>query len=192
MKKRSLALLGAGLLMMMSTGIAHAGKAPGAKCKNSHSCSSHVCSIASGDKFGTCCVPETCEGLSAQCGELDDGCGGILNCGSCDIDSTCESNTCQPNMICGWTTTGGNPTGSYQDSCFDCSTSGCTLTCNACFDSLSQPHFTQLDISSCDQATHDIANLEGTLECQPLSTTTTSSTTSSTTTTTSTTSTTVL
>jgi hypothetical protein len=34
------------------------------------------------------CTPKTCEDLLAACGELRDGCGGAVWCGSCSVDST--------------------------------------------------------------------------------------------------------
>jgi|GEM_PF-5449758 len=45
-----------------------------------------------GDCFwGTCCVPETCESLGAECGaEVSDGCGGTLSCGGCSQGMVCD------------------------------------------------------------------------------------------------------
>lgn len=34
-----------------------------------------------GDDPAPLCAPETCESLSAECGEVPDGCGGTLACG---------------------------------------------------------------------------------------------------------------
>lgn len=60
---------------------------------------------------GPCaCAPATCEGLSATCGAVDDGCGSILQCGTCPTGQTCQGGICGiacgasfcpgPNQIC--------------------------------------------------------------------------------------------
>jgi hypothetical protein len=39
---------------------------------------------------GTCvCQPLTCADLGATCGSYANGCGGRINCGSCDNEVTC-------------------------------------------------------------------------------------------------------
>ncbi|MDX9719225.1 MAG: DUF1566 domain-containing protein [Myxococcota bacterium] len=38
---------------------------------------------------GNCCTPMTCAELGAECGELGDGCGGTLSCGSCEAPESC-------------------------------------------------------------------------------------------------------
>jgi hypothetical protein len=46
---------------------------------------------------GTCtCVPQTCAGLGATCGPVEDGCGSTLACGQCGVGSTpaCASGSC--------------------------------------------------------------------------------------------------
>jgi hypothetical protein len=47
---------------------------------------------------GMCeCLPTTCDAAGAQCGEIDDGCGGTLDCGGCPGAQTCGiggANTC--------------------------------------------------------------------------------------------------
>lgn len=50
-----------------------------------------------------CCVPATCAGAEASCGLTGDGCGGVLDCGSCAAPETCGgggvSNVCGvPNL----------------------------------------------------------------------------------------------
>ena len=35
------------------------------------------------------CVPQTCAGAGATCGSIPNGCGGVLNCGSCTAPETC-------------------------------------------------------------------------------------------------------
>eukprot|EP01052_Picozoa_sp_SAG31_P008060 SAG31_NODE_398_length_16250_cov_8.737601_2_plen_587_part_00 len=43
------------------------------------------------------CVPATCESIGAQCGQVDDGCGGVLDCGSCAANSACNGSVLVPN-----------------------------------------------------------------------------------------------
>ena len=47
------------------------------------------------------CTPLTCATVRAECGELDDGCGGTLSCGTCTAPETCGGDG-SPN-ICGCT-----------------------------------------------------------------------------------------
>lgn len=47
------------------------------------------------------CMPLTCELVRAECGTLDDGCGGTLSCGTCTAPETCGGDG-SPN-ICGCT-----------------------------------------------------------------------------------------
>jgi hypothetical protein len=44
------------------------------------------------------CTPKTCAQLGAQCGPAGDGCGGLLNCGTCPSGQTCSGSpaTCHP------------------------------------------------------------------------------------------------
>ena len=42
-----------------------------------------------------CCQPLTCAEALAECGPLDDGCGGTLDCGACGGDQACVSGQCQ-------------------------------------------------------------------------------------------------
>ena len=37
------------------------------------------------------CVPDTCSGLNYSCGTWSDGCGGILNCGTCTDPEVCDA-----------------------------------------------------------------------------------------------------
>jgi hypothetical protein len=41
------------------------------------------------------CVAKTCDGLGDKCGAQDDGCGGVLQCGTCDHDQPCVKGQCQ-------------------------------------------------------------------------------------------------
>jgi hypothetical protein len=38
---------------------------------------------------GVSCTPNTCSGLGYTCGQFPDGCGGVLNCGTCASPDTC-------------------------------------------------------------------------------------------------------
>jgi hypothetical protein len=52
--------------------------------------------------MGSCvngCVPQTCAGLGADCGQVADGCGGVLQCGDCVAPESCGGGG-QPN-VCG-------------------------------------------------------------------------------------------
>jgi len=40
------------------------------------------------------CTPTTCLALGKECGTWDDGCGGTLNCGTCETGYTCENGAC--------------------------------------------------------------------------------------------------
>lgn len=49
-----------------------------------------------GGKYGQCgqpdanqCIPKTCVDLALNCGPAGDGCGGLLNCGTCVMPDTC-------------------------------------------------------------------------------------------------------
>ena len=54
--------------------------------------------LAMGATLGKCgdvpCVPTTCEELGFVCGPADDGCGGTLECGTCDKGLSCCSGQC--------------------------------------------------------------------------------------------------
>lgn len=97
-----------------------------------------------------CCLPETCEGLGKSCGEWPDGCGGVLDCGSCCVPATCDPrfptcniddgcggklNCCPPEMICNLTGYG-SPTCCVPQAC-DGQGRGCIIdlcleVCHAC------------------------------------------------------------
>lgn len=54
------------------------------------------CGCSTGDVCyqGTCCAPKTCIGLSMECGQASDGCGGTLNCGACGRNQACTDGKC--------------------------------------------------------------------------------------------------
>ena len=78
----------------------------------------------------TTCTPKTCVGMGANCGPVADGCGGILDCGSCTAPASCGGggtpNKCGSN--CKQTTCGakGANCGTIADGC------GGTLDCGSC------------------------------------------------------------
>ena len=41
------------------------------------------------------CIPETCSSLDYSCGDIDDGCGITLDCGSCGSGWTCDAGACE-------------------------------------------------------------------------------------------------
>lgn len=59
-------------------------------CMNNQTC-------GGGGQFGQCgfpdsgiqCTPKTCQDLGLNCGPAGDGCGGLLNCGTCILPATC-------------------------------------------------------------------------------------------------------
>ena len=49
------------------------------------------------DRCELLCVPNSCSNLEAECGVIDDGCGVVVDCGTCDVVDTCnENNICIP------------------------------------------------------------------------------------------------
>src|SRR5437868_7675673 len=64
---------------------------------------------------GPTCTPQSCASLALRCGQVDDGCGGELDCGPCS--DACVRLTCaQAQVTCG----------TAPDGC------GGTLSCGAC------------------------------------------------------------
>ena len=85
---------------------------------------------STGVTFGTnACTPDTCGGLSLECGSgYDDGCGGTLDCGACTpayANTVCNAGTCEctPDTCGGLSLECGS---GYDDNC------GGTLDCGAC------------------------------------------------------------
>ncbi|HXC49806.1 MAG TPA: hypothetical protein VN634_02870 [Candidatus Limnocylindrales bacterium] len=72
-----------------------AGRPDGSTCHVSKSCRSGLCvRLQPQDKFGVCCAPDSCQSVGAQCGQISDGCGSLLDCGSCDTTSICVDSLC--------------------------------------------------------------------------------------------------
>jgi hypothetical protein len=80
------------------------------------------------------CVPHTCSDLQLQCGDsYDDGCGGVIDCGSCPFGSTCTDGgqcECTPLVTCD---NFPNQCGAIWDGCkyIDCSCAAESVTCTA-------------------------------------------------------------
>jgi hypothetical protein len=175
-KNRILATIAGIALLAGASGTAIAGKSDGSKCVNSKSCSSKVCDKAPGEKFGTCCVRDSCASLGAHCGFVDNGCGVELHCGDCAEADDCNANVCEPSLVCGWPDGNtGIPEGGYRFSCSDCSVTDCTLSCT-CLEADQDPNFTTLDLTTCDPDSNSIQNFNGILTCDPLPVTSTSTT----------------
>jgi hypothetical protein len=59
------------------------------------------CGSTPGDGHGDSgpCTPSTCEGVGAECGQADDGCGGTLLCGTCTVEGEmCGGDVTRPNQ----------------------------------------------------------------------------------------------
>lgn len=77
------------------------------------------------------CAPTTCDAEGKTCGEISDGCGGSLECGTCGEDQICSSaNVCVSAEGCTPTTCAeaGKDCGALPDGC------GGTLECGRCGD----------------------------------------------------------
>jgi hypothetical protein len=77
-----------------ATAFAFVGPEDPPPCRDSRSCSGGVCVRQPQERFGYCCMPATCDDLGAECGDIADGCEGVLHCGACDTASVCIDNTC--------------------------------------------------------------------------------------------------
>lgn len=97
-------------------------------CTNGHA--GHVDDFLSDDETCTSCVPTNCAELGAGCGNLPNGCGGTLDCGTCTPPQTCGGggvpyqcgSSCTPTTCAD----AGATCGSISDGC------GGTLTCGTC------------------------------------------------------------
>jgi hypothetical protein len=49
---------------------------------------------------GACCTPTTCSALGKNCGSWPDGCGNILNCGTCLAGQACNNGVCCSPKTC--------------------------------------------------------------------------------------------
>jgi hypothetical protein len=72
------------------------------------------------------CTPITCASVGANCGSIDDQCGGTLDCGSCPNGETCGVPSVNPNYCCRpLTTCDGTWCGTKSDGCGGTISCGC-------------------------------------------------------------------
>jgi len=85
-----------------------------------------ACSNAFGCDCFPSCVPTTCQAANVACGVLNDGCGGVLSCGSCSAGQTCTPQgqcvSCRPATCASL----GRQCGAVPDGC------GGLLQCGSC------------------------------------------------------------
>jgi len=78
----------------------------------------------------TGCDPLTCTALNAECGSLDDGCGNVLECGTCVVPQYCGGGgvqyQCGGNCIPATCETTGHQCGDWPDGCVG------TISCGTC------------------------------------------------------------
>lgn len=110
-----------------------------AGCSYAHS--DTTCPTGCDAATGRCnsCTPKTCAQLGANCGQVSDGCGGTLNCGTCPAGQTCggggRANVC--GIACGspcsnWTecTQPGEGCDVVRGCCVPCGASGAPCCVN--------------------------------------------------------------
>lgn len=69
-------------------------------CNTGYTCTNNVC-------VSSTCTPATCPSLGKTCGNVSDGCGGTLSCGTCTVSGqVCTNNVCTECMISTWTPSG--------------------------------------------------------------------------------------
>jgi hypothetical protein len=86
---------------------------------------------------GDSCTPETCTELGKSCGDVDDGCGGMADCGSCFSGFECISGACVVDSSCTPKTCAeiglGKFCGNWNDGCgrsVDCGTCSIGYSCS--------------------------------------------------------------
>jgi hypothetical protein len=79
--------------------------------------------LAHGDHVGACCTPTTCALQGDNCGTIADGCGGMIDCGTCGRDAVCTAGKCcTPLTAC----PAGDDCGTVADGC------GGSISCGDC------------------------------------------------------------
>ena len=73
-----------------------------------------------------CCVPQTCTSRGASCGSTSDGCGGTLSCGTCGPGTSCNQNQCSCTAV--GTEACGDGVDNDCDGAVDCADSECSAT----------------------------------------------------------------
>ena len=103
------------------------------------------------DEF-KCQICKTCSDLGKKCGEWDNGCGKIINCGKCEEGYVCKDGTCVLNSKKCWS----------NEDCTDASNSkkqfcdfpGCAIETGTCFDIPSACPFIIEPVCGCDGKTY--------------------------------------
>jgi hypothetical protein len=133
-------------LVGLGSAVADVCKPTGKECKRDGQCcsgscvppthsqstagSGSVCCAAGQIQYptGVCCTPTTCAALGKNCGEISDGCGGTLNCGTCSAPQSCGGGGAANACGCTPTTCAAQHAtcGSISDGC------GGDLTCGTC------------------------------------------------------------
>ncbi|HEX4336774.1 MAG TPA: SUMF1/EgtB/PvdO family nonheme iron enzyme [Polyangiaceae bacterium] len=119
----------------------------GDRCVN-YSCRTPGTTVAGSDAG---CIPSTCRDRSANCGVTDDGCGGVLACGSCATGEACGGGGIA--NVCGKGTCVAKSCSSQGKNCGTIS-DGCSLLvdCGACADPLTCGGAGQSDVCGCKPA----------------------------------------
>lgn len=118
-----------------SSGYCHADDSPLACGANGNQCI--ACNFGDTCQLGLCirrqqCAPKSCVELQKNCGTVDDGCGGVLQCGNCEAPGeSCggagTSNVCGPGTCVAKTCAGlGKNCGTLSDGCSS------ILNCGTC------------------------------------------------------------
>ncbi len=72
------------------------------------------------------CEPETCGSLGKECGRWEDGCGELLECGTCPQGEYCDDGVCEEECVPDTCESLHKECGSWPDGC------GSTLNCGGC------------------------------------------------------------
>jgi hypothetical protein len=105
----------------------------GMVCAATETCQQGTCVAAAQDASASPCVPYTCPQLGYNCGAAADGCGGLLECGTCSFPEFCGGGGFD---LCGGDSTDGGsctPVGCGTQSCGQAG-DGCgnLINCGSC------------------------------------------------------------
>ncbi|RLD10090.1 MAG: hypothetical protein DRI44_06920, partial [Chlamydiae bacterium] len=62
-------------------------------------CDGTCCSSGQVCYSDVCCTPQTCIDQSYECGSQSDTCGGTIDCGTCGVNESCNSGTCECDYV---------------------------------------------------------------------------------------------